>query len=172
MHLAQTASYGVLPHDGDLPNTFIAQAYDLDDEWGPYMGPCYENKCCEVAREHYDPTVCTNETLRKICYQPKTGGCSNALDTPSFMGGIHPRSKKQVGQRLALAAYNLFYGGTKAYTGPTLAGCSLVENPNKILEIRFDKKLLRGDKLAEPVIFPATIHHDRWHQPAGKFISK
>lgn len=41
------------------------------------------------------------------------------------MGGIHPRSKKPVGDRLGTAAFNTVYGGKEAYTGPTLAGCSL-----------------------------------------------
>ena len=41
------------------------------------------------------------------------------------MGGIHPRSKKPLGDRLGTAAYNTVYGGMKAYTGPTLASCTL-----------------------------------------------
>lgn len=32
MRLAQTGGYGVLPNAA-MPNTFLAQAYDLDDEW-------------------------------------------------------------------------------------------------------------------------------------------
>jgi hypothetical protein len=31
MRMAQTASYGFLPNP-EMPNTFLAQAYDLDDE--------------------------------------------------------------------------------------------------------------------------------------------
>jgi hypothetical protein len=41
------------------------------------------------------------------------------------MGGIHPRSKKPVGDRLGTATLNTVYDGKEAYTGPTLAGCSL-----------------------------------------------
>ena len=40
MRIAQTAGYGVLPSP-ELPNTFLAQAYDLDDAWGPATGPCF-----------------------------------------------------------------------------------------------------------------------------------
>jgi hypothetical protein len=40
MRIAQTAGYGVLPSP-ELPNTFLAQAYDLDDPWGPAAGPCF-----------------------------------------------------------------------------------------------------------------------------------
>ena len=39
MRMAQTASYGILPNPA-MPNTFLAQAYDLDDEWG-----CVPDKC-------------------------------------------------------------------------------------------------------------------------------
>lgn len=46
MRIAQTAGYGVLPNPL-MPNTFLAQAYDLDDPWGPAAGPCFtEWKCC------------------------------------------------------------------------------------------------------------------------------
>ena len=52
MRIAQTAGYGTLPSPA-LPNTFLAQAYDLDDEWGPAMGPCFTAEadggleCCD-----------------------------------------------------------------------------------------------------------------------------
>jgi hypothetical protein len=61
------------------------------------------------------------------------------------MGGIHPRWKKPVGDRLGTAAFNTVYGGTKAYTGPTLAGCAYAD---KKLTIEFNSSLLRGDTLA------------------------
>jgi hypothetical protein len=60
------------------------------------------------------------------------------------MGGIHPRSKKPVGDRLGQAAYNLVYGGKKAYTGPTLSGCSLTGGK---LTVTFNSSLLVGDKV-------------------------
>ena len=43
MRQAQSASYGVLPgpEGSGMENTFIAQAYDLDDEWGPASGMCF-----------------------------------------------------------------------------------------------------------------------------------
>jgi hypothetical protein len=52
MRIAQTGGYGVLPSP-ELPNTFLAQAYDLDDAWGPAAGPCFVTKalggweCCD-----------------------------------------------------------------------------------------------------------------------------
>jgi Carbohydrate esterase, sialic acid-specific acetylesterase len=162
MRLAQTANYGVLPSP-DLPNTFLAQAYDLDDEWGPDAGACFINKCCDDGnKRRYDPTTC-NQTLHDLCNQP-TAACPASLNTPNFMGGIHPRSKKAVGDRLGVAAYNLIYGGKEAYTGPTLQGCSIKD---KVLEIRFNVTLLMGDKLAEPIIPPVILKPERGHPPAG-----
>jgi hypothetical protein len=40
------------------------------------------------------------------------------------MGGIHPRSKIQVGERLATAYVNSIAGGKATHTGATLSGCS------------------------------------------------
>ena len=46
MRWAQTANYGVAPNPA-LPNTFVAQAYDLPDPW--YIRPmCDEWHCCTV----------------------------------------------------------------------------------------------------------------------------
>ena len=46
MRQAQTAGFGVLPppssssgHAGGMANTFLAQAYDLDDKWSGDRGP-------------------------------------------------------------------------------------------------------------------------------------
>ena len=44
--------------------------------------------------------------------------CRILHTTPVYMGGIHPRLKRPVGERLATAAYNLVYGGTGEITGP------------------------------------------------------
>jgi hypothetical protein len=138
MRWAQTGSYGVLPSP-ELPNTFLAQAYDLDDEWGPDAGPCFDHTwaCCPKG---YNATKCAG---RETLCQP---ACFNSSSyQPVAMSGIHPRSKLQVGQRLARAAYNLVYGGTRAFTGPTLAGCTA---SGSTLTINFNTTLLRGERLA------------------------
>ena len=68
MRIAQTMSYGVLPTP-TMPNTFVAQAYDLDDEWGPGASPCLNSKgkwgCCPQpgsgscgSAGHYNATSC------------------------------------------------------------------------------------------------------------------
>jgi hypothetical protein len=58
----QTAGFGVLPppasnqHHSGMANTFLAQAYDLNDEWSGERGPCVavgwnhsspEHACCD-----------------------------------------------------------------------------------------------------------------------------
>lgn len=140
MRIAQTASYGVLPSP-ELPNTFLAQAYDLDDTWGPAAGPCFAGRgnwaCC--AGKAYNATTCAGR--EELC----APACAANADTPQLMGGIHPRSKKPVGDRLGRAMYNTVYGGTGAFTGPTLSGCS---SAGSTLTVQFNTSLLRGDTLA------------------------
>ena len=263
MRIAQTAGYGVLPSP-ELPNTFLAQAYDLDDAWGPAMGPCFDTldkprglQCCNPktgapAQYPLQPpapspasaplscssanwlnqtlfvgqtavafganatgvfhaesaaeccAACANATLQSLgCAYwnyhqdrggPKTAKCSTfkdvgnystrgpyskwetagpvraygpvpgptgnicsaanlarcatacaaVRDTPVAMGGIHPRSKKFVGDRLGTAAFNTVYGGKGAATGPTLSSCSLSGGK---LTVRFNASLLAGDRV-------------------------
>ena len=146
MYLAQTAGHGVLPAPTGtgMENTFLAQAYDLDDEWDPSLGPCFQegfnassphHNCCG---KHANATLCTPEWRTKC--EP---ACVATDSTPSH-GGIHPRSKKPVGDRLGTAAFNTVYGGSKAYAGPTLAGCELTPTT---LTIKFNETLLRGDHI-------------------------
>jgi hypothetical protein len=67
------------------------------------------------------------------------------------MGGIHPRSKKYVGERLARGAFNTVYGGTGSITGPTLSSCS---SAGSSLTIEFDTTMLRGDTVVLQPVFP------------------
>ena len=151
MRVAQTMSYGVLPTP-DVPNTFVAQAYDLDDEWGPGAGPCFGGKgrwaCCPGGGSGacgssgaYNATTCAG---REALCAP---ACAADSGTPCLMGGIHPRSKKPVGDRLGRAMYNTVYGGSGAFTGPTLSRCSLAGD-GSTLSVEFNASLLRGDLLA------------------------
>eukprot|EP01079_Euglenida_sp_SAG-EU17-18_P002619 gene2619-3312_t len=131
MRLAQTAGYG---------------AYDLDDEWqslsggGPCMSYGYNQSspyhaCCGPDQ---NASLCT-PTWQQTCKNM----CAAIEGTHEFMGGLHPRSKRPVGQRLATAAANLVYGGKGAYTGPTLSGCTQSQTS---LQLDFAKDLLRGDQ--------------------------
>jgi hypothetical protein len=146
MRMAQTASWGFLPNP-DMPQTFLAQAYDLDDEWGPASGPCTTSAwaCCPFkcgGCVPYNKTSCDAGTKGhpEIC----ENACNAALDTPFRMGGIHPRSKIQVGDRLATAYYNALVGGKGASSGPTLSACSATADS---LHIEFNTSMLMGDKL-------------------------
>ena len=155
MRVAQTASHGVLPNV-DLPNTFIAQAYDLEDQWGSGDGPCFgtppgygpkEAWACCPGKVPYNATKCAGREAQ--C----ANACAAAADTAMVMGGIHPRSKKPVGERLARGAFNPVYGGTGSITGPTLANCSV---EGAALTIEFDKSLLRGDTIVLQPAFPSV----------------
>lgn len=72
------------------------------------------------------------------------------------MGGIHPRSKKPVGDRLGAAAYNTVYGGKKAYTGPTLAGCTLGAADSLIIDFNTSAALSGDTPLQLKPIKPAV----------------
>ena len=75
--------------------------------------------------------------------------------TPSFMGGIHPRIKPPVGQRLVQAYINLFLGGDAPFTGPTISGCTVDAGAGTIV-VTYNASLLRGETvLVQP--FDANI---------------
>lgn len=153
MRWAQTANYGVLPSSG-MPNTFFAQAGDLDDPWGPAGGPCFGPWfCCPGTKPAYNATACQG---RETLCAP---ACSANADTIAVMGGIHPRDKKPVGDRLAQAAYNTIYGGNAIYTGPTLSGCAVSD---ATLTVFFNATLLRNEKLAPLTPFPPYIEPSRY----------
>jgi hypothetical protein len=72
--------------------------------------------------------------------------CAAAAGTPT-MGGIHPRSKLPLGERLAAAAFNSVYGGDGATTGPTLSGCKI--DSTSSLTIQFNTTLLAQEKVSQ-----------------------
>lgn len=152
MRIAQTAGHGVLPV-ADLPNTWIVQAYDLEDQWGSGAGPCFGTApgyppnvawgCCPG--QAYNATTCAG---RETLCAP---ACSAEAGTAIVMGGIHPRSKKPIGDRLARGAFNTVYGGTGSITGPTLSSCSVAGSQ---LTVNFDTTMLRGDTIVLQPSFP------------------
>ena len=154
MRVAQTAGYGVFPN-AELPNTWIVQAYDLEDEWNSGDGPCFgENRiengktawaCC--LDKQYNSTTCAG---REALCAPACDAKANSL---IVMGGIHPRSKKPVGERLARGAFNSAYGGKGAVTGPTIASCTLA---GATLSVAFDTGLLKGDSVVLQPIYPVS----------------
>ena len=115
MRLAQTAGYGVLPNAA-MPNTFLAQAFDLDD---PFCNTtCYYDQCCF---NNFNATACNRHAPNAEI--ECTRYCDSTMGTNFYMGPIHPRSKKPVGVRLAQAAAVTVYGQPGTFTGPTISGC-------------------------------------------------
>jgi hypothetical protein len=140
MRWSQTGNYGVLPNT-IMPNTFIAQAYDLGDPW-------------EMSSA--DDKHCSKPPRASDCVPWSTDGWDSTLlplapaverdIAPSFMGGIHPRIKSPVGRRLAHALYHSQMGGTLSFTGPTIAGCNFAANTNGgEITVRFNTTLLRNE---------------------------
>ena len=60
------------------------------------------------------------------------------------MGGIHPRIKKPVGERLATVAMAVAYGGKGISAGPQITGCKMASSSSS-LTISFDPKRLGGE---------------------------
>lgn len=147
MRLAQTAGYGVVPNEA-MPNTFFAQAGDLLDAWGPATGPCFDAaasdwNCCPKGSytANRSSATCNAGTHGKpeIC----DPACAAAAGTVT-KGGIHPRSKLPVGERLATAGFTVVYNGKGPGTGPTLSSCNV---SSTVLTIEFNTTLLAGDKV-------------------------
>ena len=136
---SQTGNYGVLPNSA-LPNTFLAQAYDLGDPWE--MSSADDKHCSKPPRAP-DCEPWTTE-LWDATLLPLAPAVEEDT-TPSFMGGIHPRIKSPVGRRLAHALFHSQLGGTEAFTGPTLAGCTVTSND---MTLRFNATLLRGEAVS------------------------
>ena len=132
MRLAQLAGYGVLPNAA-MPNTFLAQAHDLDD---PFINQtCDSLRCCPYNfNQSFHPHGCAG------C----DGYCDSLMGTSWYMGPIHPRSKKPVGQRLAQAAAVAVYGLPGAATGPTISGCR-VDAAGASVTVTFNASLLGAD---------------------------
>jgi hypothetical protein len=111
MRLSQTGNYGTLPSP-EMPNTFLAHAFDMGDPWAKSPS-CMGWGCCYKS---YNASTCAAKTKGKpeVC----TAACAGLLNTSYYMGPIHPRIKKPVGERMALAAHNLVYGGrhTRIYS--------------------------------------------------------
>jgi sialate O-acetylesterase len=138
MRWSQTANFGTLPSDA-MPNTFLAHAFDLGDPWGGSTS-CSAWGCCY---DKPDASTCAAKTASIGGPAACDAACAGLLNTSFYMGPIHPRLKKPVGDRLALAARNLLFGGTGAFAGPTLQGCALSAD-GASLAIAFNRSLLRG----------------------------
>lgn len=139
MRWSQTGNYRVLPNSV-MPNTFLAQAFDLGDPWE--MSSADDKKCSKPPRAPECAPWSTD--LWDVSLLPLAPAVEADI-TPSFMGGIHPRIKSPVGRRLAHALFHSQLGGTEAFTGPTLAGCTATAAE---VTLRFNVTLLRGESVS------------------------
>lgn len=120
---AQTGNTGLLPNE-QMPNTFVAQAFDTGD-------PCEGGSQC-----------CLNRADGQGGWACESG---EAPYTAQFMGGIHPRVKKIVGTRLAKAARALVYEDkTQVWTGPVLESCTVT---NDAIVLKFDQDKMLDDTI-------------------------
>jgi sialate O-acetylesterase len=55
-------------------------------------------------------------------------------DLGSSFGNIHPRDKQTVGERLSLAARDLYYGNPVQYLGPTYSSYRVVQGTTYYIE--------------------------------------
>jgi hypothetical protein len=77
IRIAQTGSYGVLPNPA-MPNTFLAQAYDLDDPVGSLN--CYHSGCCSTPFNTSKPGC--QSGCQKICSDWGTLPCDDNQCAP------------------------------------------------------------------------------------------
>ena len=172
---AQTANYGALPNEA-MPNTFLAQAYDLHDPWSEGGVCVFDWRCCE----HFspDPRLCANKTASvggPVMCRPACAAWKGTPVSPSLRW-IHIPLKRPIGERLATAAHRLVYPDARAqpsaapaakptkptkdaaaaapaapaaaaFTGPTLSSCSLSRG---LLLINFSRELLGGESVVVP----------------------
>lgn len=116
-----------------MPNTFLAQAFDLNDPFGNTT--CYYAGCCP--NSYHPKGTCDG------CQGPSQY-CANLSATNFYMGPIHPRDKKPVGMRLAQTGAVIAYGKSGPHTGPTLSGCRMTGGK---ITLSFNSSLLGSDRV-------------------------
>lgn len=174
MRQAQTASYGMAPNPA-LPNVFSAQTYDLVDPWRndscyPKCWPinasqgnagCFDGQDCDKGGSPAPGVLCgwKNKTIAHEC-----AGCEGYIRSVAFnnwfMGPIHGREKKPVGDRLAASLVALAYGKPGPVTGPTISGCTKARNT---ITISFNKTLLAGGKMVVQPYFKGGVGNSKMH---------
>ena len=113
----------------------VYTAYDLGDPW--QSNACVQWGCCSQSKSYNATTCAANQDGGKC-----GDACLAMTNTSYYMGPIHPRIKKPVGERLALAAMGVAFDGKKPYAGPTISGCTY--GGAKTLTVEYNSTLLRG----------------------------
>jgi hypothetical protein len=101
-----------------IPSGFLAHAYDLGDPMDNLRPPCINQTSAAPNASAFADGTCVWPAASK--WNKAVAPLKEAVQenkAPSFMGGIHPRFKHEVGRRLALA-----FKGTLS---PTIKGCSV-----------------------------------------------
>lgn len=158
MRMAQTASYGVLPNP-IMPHSFLAQVYDIGDPWAFVGDGGSDKQHCALTNPNtskfgsncskWDPSK-WSPGVRAFAPLVRENAPSGVRGN-NFMGGIHPRLKRPVGRRLAVAAAALLKG--EVMTGPTIVGCTSrsasgsSKSPSSFT-IHFNASLLAGDSIS------------------------
>ena len=167
MRWSQTANYGDLPNAA-MPHSFLAQVYDLGDPWatlGDGGSADQDPQHCALPdpATHAIGANCSRWSIPAARAALKPLEPLIRLNSPSgvagsnFMGGIHPRLKRPVGRRLALAAMAQLHPAAMAAAAAapslTIAGCGVVagaagaaDAANELhLVLRFNSTLLGKD---------------------------
>ena len=123
----------------------MASGYDIGDPWESQH--CDSWRCC----------VPPWEPLGDQCWEDHRGQWDNR--TPYFMGGIHARTKLEMGWRFAHAAFHgaAYNNASSPALGPVLSGCTLSADSKK-LTVAFNATLLRG--------LPVTVYPNFGKLPA------
>lgn len=120
MRWSQSANFGHTPNPA-MPKVFLAHAYDLGDPMDNLRPPCV-NHSADWAMDAVNVSSfgaagpCSWGASKWNKGVAPLQKAVEANEAPSFMGGIHPRFKHEVGRRLALA-----YRGALS---PTIKSCS------------------------------------------------
>jgi hypothetical protein len=157
MRWSQTGNYGVLPNPL-MPNTFLAQGYDLGDPWEMYSA---DDRNCSHPLRASAPAQCVQPWTNLSAWDPLVAALAPQIaadTTPSFMGGIHPRIKSPLGHRLAQAYMAQFGGSPAPFTGPTVAGCTLDAAAGR-LTVAYNASLLRGERV---LVQPFEVNASLW----------
>ena len=163
---SQTGNYGTLPNAA-MPNTFLAQAFDLGDPWLVTIDGSDKHHCekPDPATGSYGPT-CATPWSDKSAWDASVAPLFDLVrndSTPTFLGSIHARIKSPLGARLAAAYWAVAGGGDGALSGPTLAGCTLALGGAQ-LTLAYNTSILRSERVAL-----SAWHADAsgWGTPGG-----
>lgn len=140
---AQALNEAVLPSKNH-PNIFLSQGFDAQDPVG--IG----NWLTGIRGNHYFGADSAYPMQASYQFQTLESGTWDG--TQFFMGPIHPRPKRIVGRRMALAAATTAYGRKDIVSvGPTIKNCSVVGNS---IHLYFDEGRFGDDAIH---VFPGLL---------------